>query len=297
MRNWSKFAFFVAAVLWGISFAFQKTLLVFISPYVFIFWNFAAACGILFCYALYKKSRLFYRLREGLFLGALLAGIELFQTIGLSITSSANTVFISNVGMLFVPYAGWILFRHRVSLKDNVAIAVAIVGMYMLVGGVHGFGFGEFTLLLSGVCMALYFPYLRRFEGEKSSHVLALSVQQFFTVTIISGLAVLFAHESFSVPLQVTGNLLTQIVMFNALPYMLILWASQWADEMIAAIYDGVVEPLIGGITSWVFFLEPTTRTNVMGALLMVVAFSFASIFSGKHFLRRGRKMLSSLVR
>lgn len=297
MKNWSKFAFFIAAVLWGTSFAFQKTLLVFINPYSFIFWNFAIALIILFCYATYKKSRLLYRLKEGLFLGLLLAGIELFQTAGLSITSSANTVFISNIGMLFVPYAGWMLFRHKISLKDNVSIALAIVGMYMLVGGMHGFGIGEVLLLLSAVCMALYFPYLRRFEGEKSSHVLALSVQQFFAVTIISGLTVILAQESFSVPSQVTGNLLAQVLMFNALPYMLILWASQWADEMVAAIYDGVVEPLIGGVVAWGFFAEATTQTRVLGALLMVVAFSFASLFSGRHFLRRGMKALNSFVR
>jgi len=250
MRNWSKFAFFIAAVLWGTSFAFQKTLLVFINPYAFIFWNFAVAFIILASYAAYKKSRLLYRLPEGLFLGGLLAGIELFQTAGLAITSSANTVFISNVGMLFVPYAGWMLFRYKISLKDNLAIGVAILGMYMLVGGVHGVGFGDVLLLLSAVCMALYFPYLRRFEGEKSSHVLALSVQQFFAVTVISGLTVFLVQESFSVPSQVLGNFFLQILIFNAFPYMMILWASQWADEMIAAIYDGVVEPLVGGIVA-----------------------------------------------
>jgi drug/metabolite transporter (DMT)-like permease len=232
-----------------------------------------------------------------MFLGALLAGIELFQTAGLSITSSANTVFISNIGMLFVPYAGWMLFRHRISLKDNVAIIMAILGMYMLVGGIHGFGIGEVLLLLSGVCMALYFPYLRRFEGEKSSHVLALSVQQFFVVTVISSLIVLLVQDSFSVPSQVIGNLFAQILMFNAVPYMLILWASQWADEMVAAIYDGVVEPLVGGIVAWGFFAEATTQTRVLGALIMVVAFAFGSIFSGRHFLHRRFKALNSFVR
>ncbi|MFA6503297.1 MAG: DMT family transporter [Candidatus Paceibacterota bacterium] len=297
MKNWSRFAFFIAAVLWGTSFAFQKTLLVFISPYSFIFWNFAVAFIILFCYATIKGSNLLYRLPEGLFLGALLAGIELFQTVGLAFTSSANTVFISNLGMLLIPYAGWMLFRHRVSLKDNVTVLLAVIGMYLLVGGVHGFGFGEAMLVLSAVCMAAYFPYLRRFEGEKSSHVLVLSVQQFFAVTVIAGAVVLYAQESFAVPSPILGNLFIQILVFTAIPYMMILWASQWADEMVAAIYDGVVEPLVTCVVAWGFFAEPTTRASVLGALLMVVAFSFASLFSGKHFLRRGLKALNSFVR
>lgn len=66
---------------------------------------------------------------------------------------------------------------------------------------------------------------------------------------------------------------------------------------MSATIYDGVVEPLVGGITAWVFFAQPATKMSVLGALLMVVAFAFAGIFSGKHFLRKGLKILDSFVR
>lgn len=297
MRNWSKFSFFVVAVLWGSSFAFQKTLFTFITPYELTFWNFAIGGVAICCIAAAKKVTFTYRLKEGVILGVLLAGVEISQMLGLRFSTSADTAFISNIGMLLIPYAGLLLFRHRVRVKDNIAIVIAIIGMYLLVGGVHGFGFGEAMLLVSAVVMSLYFLYSQRFEGEKSSHVLTLLVQQFFITTILSGIAVLVSGGSFLLQGPVVPDLLWMAVVFTVVPYVLIQWASRWADEMIATLYDGVVEPLVGGITSWVFFSEPATRMNVVGGLLMVVAFAIGGIFSNRHFLRRGLKIFDSFVR
>ncbi len=297
MKNWSKFSFFIVALLWGSSFAFQKTLLDVISPFTLTFWNFAIAGLVFLGIAFYRKSRLFYRLREGMTLGVLLAGVEIFQMLGLRFSSSADTVFISNLGMLLIPYGGWLLFRDKVSLKNNVALLLAIAGMYLLVGGVHGFGFGQLMLLVSAVAMALYFLYSERFEGERNSHAIVLLVQQFFVTTLLSGLVVLFFGESLRVPSFMVGDVLLQVLFFVIVPYALVQWASRWADEMTSAVYDGVVEPLVGGITSWVFFAEATTRLSVIGALLMVTAFSVVSIFSNRHFLNKGIKVLDALVR
>ncbi len=283
MKNWSRFSFFAVAILWGSSFAFQKQLLVAINPYTFTFWNFCISGVFLLALALYKRSALTYRLKEGILLGLLLSGLEILQMVGLHLSTSANTVFISNVGMLLIPYGGWVLFRHRVSRKNNVALVMAIVGMYLLVGGITGIGWGEVYLLGSAVMMALYFLYAERFGAEKSSHLLALLVQQFLTTTVACALVILCIGDSFAIAGPFVAPLLWQIVVFTTVPYMLVQWASKWADEMIAAVYDGVAEPLVGGLVSWVFFAEPATRLNVLGGVLMVVAFVFANIFSNKH--------------
>lgn len=199
MQNWSKFAFFIVALLWGSSFAFQKILLDVINPFTFTFWNFTIACLVLLSIALVKGTRILYRVREGIVLGSLLAVLEILQMFGLKFSTPANTAFISNLGMLLIPYAGLLLFRHKVSFANNIAVLLAMVGMYFLVGGLHGFGFGEAMLLASAIAMSLYFLYSQRFEGERSSHFLALLIQQFFVTAILSGLVVLFVGESFVV--------------------------------------------------------------------------------------------------
>lgn len=54
---------------------------------------------------------------------------------------------------------------------------------------------------------------------------------------------------------------------------------------MIAAIYDGVVEPLTGAIVSWVIFSEVTSLSKVLGEFIMVLSFLLAAVASKRHFI------------
>jgi|GEM_PF-1769306 len=296
-RNLSKFAFFVAALVWGASFAFQKIMVGEIGALNFTFWNFFISALIFLVYALQKNVKLLYRLREGIVLGVFLAGIEIFQMVGLRFTTAADAAFLTNFGMLLIPYLGWVLLRHKVTLENNIALVAAIAGMYLLVGGVSGFGFGTLNLLLSAVSMSYYFLYLERYDGEKNSHLLALCVQQFFVVAIFSFICGWFFGADFQVPRAYVPDLLWLTIVFTTVPYAIVQWASKYADEMIAATYDGIVEPLVGGIVAWAFFAEATTPLKVFGGLLMVLAFGFAGIFSKRHFLAKGIKILGNYIR
>ncbi len=287
-RNWSKFGYFSVALLWGASYAFQKPLVEEIGAINFTFWNFLISALIFLVAALWRRQNILYRLREGIILGVFLSGIEIFQTVGLKFSTAAGTAFLSNLGMLLIPYLGWIIFKHRVAREDNAALIIAIAGMYLFVGGLSGFGFGEFNLLLSALFMAFYFLYLERFDGENNAHILTLCVQQFFVISIASLLSGLLIGASFAVPSHDLFALAWMTFAFATLPYAVIQWASKYADEMIAALYDGVVEPLVGGVVAWAVFFEPTTAIKVFGGLLMVFAFGLSAVFSNRHFLTRG---------
>lgn len=285
-KNRSKALFFFAALLWGASYAFQKPLLEHISPVTFTFWNFFISGIVFLLYALLKKIPLGYRLKEGIILGFLLCGIEIMEMIGLQLTSSANAVFLTNFGMLLVPFVGFVLFRHTVKKEDMIALLIATVGMYMLVGGLDKFGNGEIFLLLSALSCAFYFLYTERFEAERSSHVTTLCIQQFFVITAVCFGISQFTGVTLAVPHALQETLLWQVALFTTIPYAVIQWASRYADEMVAAIYDGVVEPLVGSLMSWVVFAEVTSSTKVSGGLLMVFAFGLAAIFSNRHSVR-----------
>jgi len=290
-KNWSKVVFFIAALLWGASYAIQKPLLDTINPIAFTFWNFFISGSVFLLYAFSKKIPIVYRWREGVILGVFLSGMEIFEMVGLNLTSSANTVFLTNLGMLIIPFVGWLFFREKVKVIDYAAITMAIVGMYFLVGGVKGFGLGEWALLFSALASAFYFIYSERFEAEKVTHLTTLCIQQFFTIAFVCLVWSLFSGDTLVVPASVHGTLLWQVALFTTIPYLIIQWASRWADEMVAALYDGVVEPLTGAIMSWVVFHEATTVMKVTGGLLMVLSFAFAAVFSErnfvKHFIKR----------
>jgi drug/metabolite transporter (DMT)-like permease len=281
----SKLIFFIAAILWGSSYAIQKPVLDVIDPVSFTFWNFFLSGCIFLLYAIWKKIPLLYRWREGVILGVFLSGIEIFEMVGLKLTSSANTVFLTNIGMLMIPFVSYLFFRKSVKTVDSVAILIASIGMYFLVGGVRGFGLGDGIVLFSSLASALYFIYSERFEGEKASYITTLCVQQFFIISIICLIWGRFANLSFAVDASYHFTILWQTLLFTTIPYAVIQWASEYADEMIAAIYDGVVEPLTGGILSWVIFHEATTPIKVMGGGLMIFAFIFSALISKRHFI------------
>jgi drug/metabolite transporter (DMT)-like permease len=285
-KKTSKLIFFIAAVLWGSSYAIQKPLLEFIDPVVFTFWNFFLSGMLFFGYAVWKKIPLTYRWREGIVLGIFVSGMEILEMVGLKLTSSANTVFLTNLGMLIIPYVGWIFYKGKVKVEDGIAIAIAIVGMYMLVGGVHGFGLGEGILLLSALSSAFYFIYSERYEAERARHITTLCIQQFFVVSLICLIWGLWTGTSFTVESGLRVTLLWQVILFTAIPYAIIQWASRYADEMIAAVYDGVVEPLTGAVLSWVIFMDATTPSKVVGGILMILSFIFAALFSRRHFVK-----------
>lgn len=281
-----KIALLIVAITWGSSFAFQQHLVEMINPVVFTFYNFLGAFLIFFFYGLYKKEQLLFRWREGVLLGALITVMEVTQMYGLKLSTAANTSFISNLGMLIIPFLGWILYKHRVAKENIFALLLAVIGMYFLVGGVDGFSLGDFYLLLSACSMGFYFLYSERFEGEKGSHLVALCVQQFFVITLVTGLLSFFFSFPFQLPEGVHFEVFWQVVVFTVVPYALIQWASKYSDEITVAMYDGVVEPLVGGMVAWGLFKEVATISTISGALIMVFAFAISIAVSNKrHFL------------
>jgi drug/metabolite transporter (DMT)-like permease len=281
----AKLSLLIVAILWGSSFAFQKVLLDTIHPVLFTLYNFLIT-GILFLlYVLYKKYWLLYRWKEGVMLGLFIAGMEIMQMFGLSLSTAANTSFISNLGMLFIPYLGWMLYQHKVRSRDTLTLLVAAVGLYFLVGGIYGVVFGDFLLLLSSFFMGFYFLMSERFESEKGSHMSVLCVQQFFTVSAVCTVYLLVTGNHFSVDTALVSQFGLQIALFTAIPYALIQWASKYSNEMITAMYDGIAEPLVGGIVAWGLFLEATGPLKVFGAMLMVVSFAASVLYSRKHML------------
>jgi drug/metabolite transporter (DMT)-like permease len=290
MNNLSKLATLLVAFLWGSSFAFQKTILETVNPITFTFYNFLLTGIVFLVYALYKKKSIFYRLREGIFLGLLITGMELTQMYGLHASSAANTSFISNLGMLFIPYLGWMMFKHTVTRVDSFALLGAGVGMYFLVGGIDGVSYGDLFLLCSAFFMAFYFLMSERYEAESGAHLSVLCAQQFLVVSLVSGFFVLVSPLTFTVPSSMIPTFTLLIVVFTTLPYTLIQWSSKYTNEMMVSMYDGVVEPLVGGIVAWAIFFEATTTSQVLGGLGMVFAFGVSALYTRKHALLKEHK-------
>ena len=86
------------------------------------------------------------------------------------------------------------------------------------------------------------------------------------------------------------GLLLLEVIAFTTIPYAIVQLASRYADEMIAAVYDGIVEPVIGCLVAWYIFFEPVTHVQLVGGMIMLFAFAVSAIVNDRHFLKRAIK-------
>ena len=283
-KKTSKILFVIVAFVWGVSFSFQKVLLENIGPAVFNFYNFAVPTLILLIMAIWNKNNILYKWRYGAVLGIYLSGLEIFQMYGLKYSTAANTVFLSNMGMLIIPFVAFLLYRNNIKKENIIALILSIIGMYLLVGGLDKFNFGEGLLLISSIFMSLYFLYSHRFGYIEKGSVTVICFQSFFVSTIILFFSAIFLGEQFTIKNDLVFDLIWQIIVFTLLPYFLVQIASIRSDHSNPAIYDGILEPLVGAIVAWVIFKESVSYVNVMGAFIMVFSFIFAVIYSMRHF-------------
>jgi drug/metabolite transporter (DMT)-like permease len=278
----SRLAFFLVAILWGSSFAFQKELFSFIGPSSMTFYNFLPAAIVFIFLSLTLGKSIFYRWREGLVLGVMLTFLELFQTYALYNTSASNSAFISNLGMLLIPFLGFLIFKHKIRNVDIIAILISVIGMYFLVGGVYSLNKGDVLCVVTALFIGLYFLYSEYFQGEKKSDLITLCAQQFFIVTILSLISSFIFSEALFVEKIHIFTLSWQVFVFNIFPFVLIQWASRYSDDMTATMYDGVLEPLVGGLVAWIIFKEVLSSFNIFGAIIMLFAFGLSIVWGRK---------------
>lgn len=268
-----RFALFLVAFLWGISFVYTKPYLLAMNPIAFTAYNFLIAGLIFYFIARGRRLKLSFRLREGIILGVFLFFTEAPQMIGLSGTTAANTVFLQTLGILLIPILERLMYGRRIAIVTIVALVVALVGANLLTGGVTHFNQGDMWNVLSALGFLFYIVFLGHFEKEKKSGVLVLCTQQFLTCGILSLIAALVVNAPLG--LQTTHASWTPLIvltlLFTLVPYLLLQWAEKYASEVETTFYS-ILEPLIGGIAAWTIGAEIATPAMAFGGALIVAA-------------------------
>lgn len=261
-----------ASVIWGWSFPVTKDLFQFIDPISFTAYSFIlSGLGVLLIEYFWHGVHFSFRWKEGLALGVLLVLVELPQAIGLGESSSQNTAFISNSGLLFLPFLGWILMRDRLYLRHLYALAICAIGLYLITGGVSALVVGDAWLFLAALFMPIFLAYSAKFEREGSSDLMMLTAQQF----ILAGLVSLVFIPDYSAIINMPGDAWTSFLMITFLATFLPYFFVQWAERrvhMVTATFIYALEPVFGGLFAWTLGGESVTALKVCGAFLVLLA-------------------------
>jgi drug/metabolite transporter (DMT)-like permease len=181
-----------AALIWGTAFIAQKVGNGIIGPYMFIAGRFVLSALLLAPFAI-KEARGAQKLRRRDWLLALGIGVTLFagatmQQVGLLMTTVTNAGFITSLYIAFVPFVAWAIIRTAVRPLVLVAVAVSLLGAWLLAdqGSATRLSMGDFLVLGSAALFALHIVLVSIFQ--KAAHrPFFLSFTQYAVVALIAG--------------------------------------------------------------------------------------------------------------
>lgn len=272
-------------LFWGIGNPVVKIGLETISPFYCTAIRFALAFGLFMLFfgkriaAQFKKEYLL----SCMIIGSFTAASFLFSTFSLMLTDATISGFLLAFSVVFTPILSFFLLKQKISRRFALIILLVVVGMYFLCGGggEFVFGAGEIMALLSALSGAGMLIY-------SSKHVtdigpIALSASQCAVTAVISFVcALLFEDATGLSQTSVTGWL---CVLYLAVACSCIAYILQnIALRKVSATFVSLAfctEPIFTAIASFFMLGERLTLGGLIGAALIAVGITMASLLPG----------------
>jgi len=272
----------LASIFWGYGFvAVANCLNNGFSVFFILFIRFfiaAAAMAVM-------VSSSFVRISKNELMIGSLSGLFLFlgfclQTYGLSMTTPSNNAFLCSISVIIVPLLVWAVDRKKPGLNIGISVILAIIGMWMLTGGISGTSFnaGDFLSLSSAFIFALQVLLIGRFSRDLNIKI--FNFVQMATVSLLALISCLiFTPQGFNLSM-IFGNwfdLLYLGLVATCLCYLMQAVGLRNTSTSKAAIILST-ESLFGSILSVVCGLEPVTASLLWGGLFIMASLISAEI-------------------
>ncbi|KAF0811706.1 hypothetical protein IGB42_03865 [Andreprevotia sp. IGB-42] len=263
------------AIVWGSSYGITKEALAFYPVLGFLAVRFGLTF-LLLLPSLYPLSRTVRRAawRAGVPLGALLLGIFLCETYGVSHTRAANAAFLISLCVVFTPFAQWLLLRQRPDRTAWLATGVSLLGAALLTDGASmHWGWGDALMLGAAMLRAILVCLTKKWQHNVPA--LPLTAVQAATVAtgcliigtlmLPNGLPALPQVNAFWLA-SVYLVLLCTVFAFFAQNYAL----RRQSPTRVALLMGS--EPVFGALFAVVWLGEQLTPVAWLGGLLIVAA-------------------------
>lgn len=275
-------------MLYGATFTIVQDALHDTTPAGFNTLRFACGALVLLPFAP-RRPRLGPRPRPGdgdreLVLGAAALGViaalaYLCQNIGLRHTSTSNSAFITGLFSVFTPLVEAVVLRRRARRGIVVAVALAVLGLFLLTGARPRLGSGDAVTLVTAALYGGWFVLVGVLADRFD--VLWLTILQLAVISLVSlPVATLggFGH----VTARVVGALVFTGVGCSAIAFSLSTWAQRTVDPSRASILNQL-EPIVAGVVGYSVG-ERLGAHGYVGAVLIL-----AGILVAEHGVHRGR--------
>lgn len=279
-------ALLLMTVIWGINAVVVKATYAQIPPMAFMAVRFVVAAGLLLIVAWGAERSLHVRRGDWLLMiAAAMVGTGLYQPLfltGLSKTTASNTSLIIAASPAFVALLNRLLGRELLSGRGWLGIALAFVGIALIVEGGGGLEFGsdvflgDLLILLGTFLWASYAvlaaPLMRTYSPLR---VTALTTAIGALPLILIGLPAVAALPLGEVQASGWAGLLYSAVFAIVVAYIIWNMGVKKIGGARTALYNNLI-PVIGTIAAAVILGEAITPLKVLGAGVIFVGLHLA---------------------
>ena len=204
--------------------------------------------------------------RVGIIAGTVLAAGYWTQTVGLTMTSPANSGLITGLFVVFTPLIER-FFGVPVRWFTWIGVAAALAGTVMLVGGISGFGLGDLLTIGTAFFFALHIVLLSRWSPGLRSAPLAM-------VQMGSGALIFSAAGTGSLHAP-TPAVWLAIIITGVFASALAFYIQTWAQQHLSASRTALIlttEPAWALVAAVVLAGQRFGLLQAAGAALMLAA-------------------------
>ncbi len=250
------------------------------GPVASAFWRCGLAVPLLWGWVLAKRGQNTFPPEKysDPFLPLVLAGLFFAADLGvwhfsILYTSVANSTVLANLAPIFVTLAGWLIWHRTVTRTFLLGMAVAILGMFVLVGPNFALGgkplLGDALGALTAVFYAGYFLAIKvtRDAGGSTARLMAWST----TITAIVLLPIaLLAPQPFW-PASAAGwwVLLGLALVTQILGQGLIAYAFAHLPASLSSV-SLLIQPVMAALFAWIIFGEAIGFAQYLGGAIVL---------------------------
>ncbi|MBR1764074.1 MAG: DMT family transporter [Ruminococcus sp.] len=207
----------------------------------------------------------------GVCCGCFLASASIFQQMGVVYTTAGKAGFITAMYMLLVPVIGFVFFRRRNPLTVWLAVAVGVLGMYLLcMDGGFRLTRGDALVCVCAVLFSCHILCCDHFA--RLGDPLWISAIQFLTTMVISGAAAFIMERptwtkiaSAAVPILYCG------IVSGGIGYTLQMVAQRFTDPTVASLLMSL-ESVFAVIAGALLLGERMSGRELVGCAVMFAA-------------------------
>lgn len=257
--------------LWGVTFVVVHDALLLADTFSFLairFWVGAAVATLLANRALKHPDIL----KPGLLMSVSMFLGFVLQTEGLKYTTPARSAFLTGLSVALVPFLSWGWLKRKPGASSLVGVGLAVVGLYLLTGGLElqarATFWGDVLTVGSAAAFAVHIVMNERYVPGRPA--VALVAVQLWVIAVLSSLVVAVTPSRVEWNASFVGAILFCGVFASAVAFTVATWAQGKTPAVRAALIYAL-EPVFATGYSLSLGKETLGAKEAVGGTLIVL--------------------------